>query len=211
MNAHWARPVDVDGDGVPETVAPDQQGGLLVIRSDGTEAQRIRLRGAANSHISGFAIVRGSADEEPGWLVARTVWSRFGGSSSTTVALHSADGTALWTYAPELPKEVTCQCSIATTDLTGDGTPEMIVVMGTYRMKRISDNTFEHDKPEAYLIILDSEGQVLAQRRAGRDAQLLHTVPAASGSPGAVLVVADGKLRRYTLDANAAVTPAKPE
>lgn len=198
VNAYQMRRFDVDGDGRDEWIAPDMNAGLAVISPDGGSATRIRLRGGKhNESIHYFQPVR--FRDETYWLVSRASWSAAGQKSNVTLHRPAPDASALWTFRPQTPDSSNIQ--VAAADLTGDGVPEIVLGISTFKMKRTAENEYMHDQPSASLAILDWEGNLLAQRRVGNHIQLLIVgEPGSPGEPAQILVGTDQRVRRFTFD-----------
>ncbi len=214
LNEYQSRRVDLDGDGRTELVCADpQSGGLSVVSGDGLEVRKIRLKGKRGAFPSAFEPVR--IGGEIHWLVARQSASMTG-LGAPTLALHRPDGSEAWSYTVEVPEKHTAQVMTAAGDLDGDGAPEFVAVVNSFRMDQMRQMNFSPRNQASYLVILDAQGRARVQRKVGQMGSLVHIAPPGAGAaPDApprptILVSCDGKLLRFTADLSGAPAAEKP-
>ncbi len=200
VNGHQMRKFDVDGDGQLELILPDWQGSLTIISASGSEHRRVRLKGAGRRRsLTAFEPVRKGDDVL--WLVAFSEYTGSSMAQKVSVALYDAEGTRLWSYRPDLPSKLGSDATIAAGDLTGDGAPEMVVGLNTFKMQRQGSNNWSHGRQRGYLLVFDEQGNRLCQRRLGRRLDFVSVMPAVQDGQGpAVICGGDSELRTYRLD-----------
>ncbi len=198
-SGYSARRADVDGDGRPELLLPDWRGSLYVVSGDGSEVERVRFKGQGlGTSVTAVEPVRIKGGLH--WLTAYTRHSGMGMKQRAQATLYGPDGSALWTFQPDLPADTSSQMVISAGDLDGDEIPEFAIGMMVFKMKERSGGTWTWAGQEGYLVILNADGQRIAQRRAGAQVHLVHVAPAdKAGDPGTVLYLVDTELRRFQL------------
>lgn len=208
LNQYNMRRFDLDGDGRDEVICPDMNGsGIVVLSADGASVTKIKLRGGKRSEsIQSAEPIRHAGEVH--WLITRTAWT--GDQSRSSISLHAPDGAALWTFAPEIPEKGSCNLQAAAADLTGDGVPEIVLGITTFKMRKTGSNTYMHEQQSASLAILDWSGNLLAQRRVGQSINFLMICdPASPNDPRHILVGAD-RVRRFAYNPSRASTEPTP-
>jgi hypothetical protein len=199
---------DVDGDGEPELILPNWQGGLSVVDPTSGEVKTVRLR---NLQQVSLQTVRGVAiDGEICWLCAGSKHAMVPGAAAqqqAVVRLHAPDGEVLWTFRPNVPEGTSSQACAAAGDLDGDGVVEYAIGLATYVQVPMDENSYSLQDMTGKLIILDHQGELIAQRELPQQIQLLYIPVAPPGKPTPLLCISGGQLERYALRPRAAREP----
>jgi peroxiredoxin/outer membrane lipoprotein-sorting protein len=198
LSLHNLWRIDVDGDGQAEFIAADHQGALHILEADGAQRQRIRLQGRrGDQHVQGVSTLK--IDGQLHWVIILGTYTEQGGWRSE-VALFTQEGSRVWSHRPDVADGDGLELRIAAGDFSGDGTGRIVVGLNTYRLRKMNANSYMHDRPVAYLAVLDHDGQVLSKRRIGQRIASLDLTPGLTGKGTAILVGIDGHLRPFTFD-----------
>ncbi|MCI0365923.1 MAG: redoxin domain-containing protein [Phycisphaerales bacterium] len=201
--AYQAQRIDVDDDGAQEIVTPSTSGGLDIISSDGASLKRLKLKGVKQgSSLNAIKPIR--LDGRLHWLIGSTRYGMTGNQTEGEVALHDGEGQRLWSYKPQLPEKFTCTMVLDAGDLDGDGAPEFVIGINSYKFQSSNRQRFMMPTNQsAFVSVLDREGSLTSQRRAGKTIEFLHVTPARNGQRGTIICVGDSRLRRFTFDPTA--------
>ncbi|MHC4445597.1 MAG: redoxin domain-containing protein [Planctomycetota bacterium] len=199
-SAWHSQEMDIDGDGLNETIMPSWQNRLYVIRGDGSDVDSIRLKGMSRrSSISDVHLIRGKGENS--WFVASQRHSIFGTRSSMVVSLHDSKGEMVWDHKFAVPKDHSGEAHVDSGDLNGNGLTEFVVVFKLIKIKQTGKTRWLHGKTNSYLMIYDDQGELLACRRLKKDMGWLKVIPASSRGPGKILVLeANSRLVTYGFD-----------
>ncbi len=174
------RDLDVDGDGVRETVIPRWNAQLAILSADGREVRTVSLRGLGMM-VSLWSVDIARIGGRRCWVVGY-VRSRVDGLI-VGVGLFEADGRQRWKYERKLPRGWGATPDVAAGDLDGDGRVEIAVSLRSYRSADLKDGQPGTTRGEQWLLILSADGKLLAQKRirGARSYRLRMTPPDANG------------------------------
>ncbi|NCC51768.1 MAG: redoxin domain-containing protein [Spartobacteria bacterium] len=206
---------DLDGDGHNELLLPNWKGVLTIMDATGEEVNTIRFQGLSqHTSIHDYVPVK-TGDGAWSWLISQKR-HRQNMNDKSLVALYSNEGKKQWQYTPTLNTAGNREMEIllAHGDVTGDGQPECVLGIESYKRVRLSENSWRHESHRGYLVVLDINGQVLAIRPIGKDLDWLRVMPANQpGAPAVILISGSGKIWRCHVGAvtdSADHPPAQP-
>ncbi len=190
--------MNVDDDPANEVVNPTQNNGLEVLDHTGQDLRHIVFRGLPRGEVSAYAPVVISGARH--WLIAHNRRESRRGSQ-ITIGLFTDAGDRVWLYEPDALAGTFAQAGVAAGDLDGDGVPEMVVGIGAIRSNEDSGLEFGPGNETGLLIVLDAEGNPLAQR-AMDQVDFVHVgVPdGTEGGRGVIVIGVNGRLRRVNLE-----------
>ncbi len=162
MSGSRHKQADVNGDGVPEVLVRSLFGGISIIDSQGTLMDSVTLEIPAGMSLSAYEPVLQQG--ELNWLISVSRFGPMGRSSHPKIMSCSATGSTLWTYDPGLPDEMNADVRLASADLDLNGTVELIIGLTTYEREQTGERSFTLKNRQASLLILSSDGTIVAQR-----------------------------------------------
>ena len=202
---------DVDGDGEPELIFPDWQGGITIVKPSTGNVRRLSLPGLEGAGVQSVQGIR--IDGETCWLCSGSRYSYVGTSQRTVLCLYSPRGELLWKFQPDVDDDVESQTQAVAGDLDGDGRVEFVIGLTTYTRSQTGENSYVLNGMNGQLVWLDHSGRRIADRQLSNQVEMLYVASAPPGEPATLLCFSGGQLARYRLEPEepAKETAATPE